>query len=688
MDDHDELRAGLTRAAADIDVGDEGVARGGLDAVVHRRRRRNRVVLGAGVVAIIAVGAVVLAVNEDDQGTLVTSDPTTVDVPDDSVDSTVPSAPTSEATSTARAVEVLDRPVTGVPSGPEFAEWIVPWRDGFLAGSTVYPSQPLPESLPEEITALFPQEVRDLFGGELPPTIAEATEMLTEAGLLDEVTAVISENQAASEAIYGAPVTEPTTVDVQFTVDGTTWEPVEMTLPPGATSMYGAVVAGDRLAVAYSDSQSPMVGAAPNTVWVASTTDLIEWTTQEIMLPPTSVELPPGVMRSVNANGLAANGNGWVLTVVDSIDVDIFSLIPEETRAEFETATNNSGFSLSQDDNGVTIVYGTDGYDDSDAAVAGEGSTTVITEPATTNATNSDSTVAGDGPTTIVYTWDELGVSPDVIPYLSSNEYVPQTWAATWDGQPVRSDNPSDFGTLIATSAGFLRWDSALWFSADGISWTSKPLPEPEGYISGGFAVDGGVILISVGEDGAATLYRLDETGGAPEALDVPGLPTTIQAWTSSRSAVLFDGAVQPMPTETLVVEADGYRLEAPPSTGVYRLIDVATGEEVVSDNLRGATSMASSPFQFGPDGITVTDPETGEVIVTIPNAAYEAAMQEIYGGFQEVEYNPEIWLLGSLDGERFVIERVDGEPRSGVAVNNGRALVQAGDRWVTVDLS
>ena len=109
------------------------------------------------------------------------------------------------------SVEVIDGVAqvgasAGSNGAPEYGEWSVPWEDGFLVGSTFFPPQPLPDELPEEVRALFPQEVLDLFDGGLPATISEATTMLSDAGLLDVVSEIISNNPEAYDAIYGTPV--------------------------------------------------------------------------------------------------------------------------------------------------------------------------------------------------------------------------------------------------------------------------------------------------------------------------------------------------------------------------------------------------------------------------------------------------------------------------------------------------
>ena len=262
-------------------------------------------------------------------------------------------------------------------------------------------------------------------------------------------------------------------------------------------------------------------------------------------------------------------------------------------------------------------------------------------------------------------------------------------WSAPWTGDPVRSDAPVAIGPMLATDAGFLGWNDQLWFSNDGVSWAPNPLPDDAGPVTGAFAVDGGAIIISMADDGTAIVYRVDAMGGSAERLEIAGLPRNVQPWMSGDAAIVFDASEPPMQTtETLVVEVDGYRLEVPPMTGEFRLVDAATGAVVVADDIRDPEAAESSPFQFGPNGITVSDPETGEVVVTIPNDVYEAALQDLYGDPAESEYAPEIWLLASRDGERFVVEPVGGEIHSTVASNAGRVLFRIdGDGWASITL-
>jgi hypothetical protein len=511
MAELDDIRSGLHDAAASIDVGSPDDARSDVHGIAHRRRMRTRVAAGLGVVALVVGGAVAFATlgQSDDPDMLVSADPT---VPTDEATDTAPTD--SAALTPTSTIPVVEPPrVPGVAvDAPTETAFAFPWRDGFVAGSVGFPPQLLPAELPPEIAALFPQEVIDLFAGGLPATIAEATTMLSEAGLLDEVSAIISANPEASAAIYGEPNTDPPTVDARFTTDGEEWETIEMTLPAGATYFDSLATAGDRLAVMFNEQQTP-VGQSASVVTVATTTDLVNWTTQEVRPPALPVELPAGIRRYVNGQGLVANDTGWAMTVFDSVDVDVLQLVPDDVRAKIESSSG--GFGASPDTDGIRIDYAAD---------------------ATSSSTE-----------TLTFTWEELGVPADVVAYVTDNEYRPQTWAATWDGVPAQADPIAGTWQMLATSDGFLQWTDETFFSTDGLTWTASPLPDPDGNISGGFAVEGGVVVMSTSRDGTVDVYRLDETGGSPRPVDVSNLPETFQAGFSGPwapgSAVVVDAA-------------------------------------------------------------------------------------------------------------------------------------------------
>ena len=65
--------------------------------------------------------------------------------------------------------------------------------------------QPLRAELPDDVAALLPPEVVELFADGLPPTVEEAVTLLTEAGQLDAVLAVLQEHPEAAAALFDTP---------------------------------------------------------------------------------------------------------------------------------------------------------------------------------------------------------------------------------------------------------------------------------------------------------------------------------------------------------------------------------------------------------------------------------------------------------------------------------------------------
>lgn len=663
MADSDDIRSDLNDLAASIDAGDIDSARRDVHAHAQRRRTRTRIAGGLATLALV-VTAGVAVVNLGGSGapdTLVSADPadsatsTDLDVPETTL--------AIASTAGARTVEVVggSRMVGSVPGAdgsPEFAEWIVPWRDGFLVGSTSYPAQPLPDELPEEVVALFPQEVVDLFEGQLPATISDATEVLSAAGLLDEVTQIIEANPAASEAIYGAPVEAPSSVDVQFTTDGSTWDPVEMTLPPGASQFYGFTAVGDRLALAYTEVDPQTGSSLDGVVKVATTTDLVDWTVQEFVLPVLPVVLPDGVSRNVGVQSLAANDTGWVVSVYDSVDLDVYRMVSDDLRARLD---DENGYGVSQDDDGVTVEVGLD--DD------------------------------GSATESIRYTWADLGIPADVVPYLSGARYQPTMWAAAWDGIPQPSDTVDGSGQVLATPAGFLQWTDRTLFSTDGLTWAEHPLPDPEGYVEAAFAFDGGAIALSRAADGTVEFYRVDDVGRSAQLLDVPGLPPDIQGvgfgyGSGAAPGAFLDASIAQNALEPLVVDVDGYRLTIQDAR--FEVSDIATGEIIAMESFNRRAPSDDGPIQLGADGVTVVDTTTGDVVVVFPEAALNAAEREMNDGAEPQEYTPDFWLIASADGERFVVEDIDDGMNgpNALAGNMDRLLVQTADSWTVYDLS
>ncbi len=661
MIDPDDLRAALNEAARSVPPGDAAAIRDSIGATARRRTRRTRVAAMAAVLAVVGVGVVTLAATNNDPDTLVSTTPTTdaepiestapepttpdTSLPSDTVavpDTTVPTAPRPTG-----PAELVDRPlVDGAANGengaPDFGEWVAPWRDGFLVGSGVSQVRVLPTDWPDDIVALFPPEVVELFRSRAPTTVDEAVEMLGDAGLLVAASDVVRDHPEAAAYLYGEPVDEPPVADARFTVDGTTWEPVEMILPMGVASISSVATVGDELVIAYREPSS----GASSVFWVARSSDLVDWTAQRVELPA-PVELPPGMFSNGLVQDLVVNESGWVLSLLEIPGVDSEALLESAGLPPAQRSSVDAG--------GLQVVDATGGAERT-------------------------------------YTWDELGVSDEAVAYVfRDGAGGPQVWAASWDGEPVRSETDVVFSPIVATPSGFVRWDRQTRFSTDGITWTASEPPNPDGYVVSAFAFDGGVITIGNSFDGQPEVYRLDETGGSIERLDIAGLPTVRQAgytqgWADA-SGVVFDGGSQGF--SMLNVEAGGYRLSVRPAVGVYELVDLMTGEIVAREI---AANAGPEPlFDFSTDGVTVTDPDTGEVLVTIPQERLDESEAAYFEDSGSGPNDEQLTLLASRDGERFVLQpQVGGGSSSGnigVATNGARALVSTGSGWVSFEL-
>ncbi len=290
-----------------------------------------------------------------------------------------------------------------------------------------------------------------------------------------------------------------------------------MVLPPDATSFSGASAVGDRLVVVYSVID-PLTGMpSGGRVVVATTTDLSTWTTQEIVLPSPG-ELPEGVNWSVFAQGLVANETGWVVPVYSSVDIDAYSLVPEDVRAGID---DSRGLSVGTNSDGITI--------ESDFDENG-----------------------GDPAISAFYTWEDLGVAPEVGQLLSDQNFTPTLWTASWEGTPAPTDAPAAQGPMVATPAGFVLWNDQTWFSPDGITWTASPLPVGASWVSGAFAVDDGLIVQSSSDIGEYLFHQVDERGGDAVRLDLPvgpeGSLVSSASMSGSATAGMIVSAMPPVP--------------------------------------------------------------------------------------------------------------------------------------------
>jgi hypothetical protein len=462
------------------------------------------------------------------------------------------------------------------------------------------------------------------------------------------------------------------TIRASFTTDGSSWLPAEVTTPPGMQSPARISAVGDRLAVA--DSLSTPDGGV--VVRVASTTDLRNWSLQDFELPGAR---PAGDMSQLGVwwpslRSFAVNDTGWVFDIARIYGADVTSVLPSDAQRDAVAA----GYRVRSDDTGFSVaVNGSDG------------------SPPTPEST-------------YTYTWDDVGVAAEDVPYLTG-EMPGQTWAATWDGTPTPSETAINEGPTLASTEGFVRWNDRTWFSSDGITWSSSPLPDPTGTVTNAFPVDGGFVATVTNQRGTSDVYRLDERGGNPRQASISELPEQFLTGFADRtslagldsfmyhpsSAVLLEAAVSSSAQTPLVIDSDRYRYIE--RQGLTSVVDLATGEVVVSFT-RERPPAADIPFVFGDDGFTVTDTDTETVLMQIPVETYRAAQDDrvsLAGSPASGEAVPDLRVLASRDGERFLVESLrpsdpDTDADSTVvrfATNGPVFLARLGNEWIRFDL-
>lgn len=658
----DRLHDGLRSVGETIDVGTSATAQTRVRRLARRRRARGRMAKGAVAALGLAAGGVVIAsaVRDDDAGTSTetpittassspspTGAPTTIEpegeaaleasstAPTSDPASTVPSTPApagaSNASRTLNVVAGVGVPV-GAGSLPSDGglQWLVPWRDGFLATTGGYVPQPLPDELPDDIISRFPQEVIDLFDGELPDTIDEAIAMLNEAGLYDEVNEIVVNDPEVSAAIYGETVPQ---IDpkVYFSTDGADWEQVDFVLPPSIDSVHQVASTGDRL-VAMGEGQptntttQPAPARPQGPLMVASTTNLTDWEIVELETPAPPVDIPDTFSHYAWPQSLSVDADRWVVSTSSSIEVDVDRLVRERG------LTSDGGMSVSATDDGYAIA---------------------VHDGRPGDATPSEQ---------FVVTWDELGASAELVELMTSGvgeESV--VHSAAWEGEVARSLIGHTSSVVAIADGLYATGFEGLSYSADGVSW--HPVETPGGWIESVFAAGGEAIATMVADDGTTGLYVVDGPDSSMTRLEADALPEHVQFSYGRSVADAFIVNASDLSAgfdSTIVVERDGLQLTLSSSgrTTTYRLIDVASGEVLLDESPSLADGSQPEWLEYGAfGGITLSDPETGEVLVEFTDEEITAAYEQANPpeAFQEPDFDE--WLLASADGHTWLAE-------------------------------
>lgn len=645
----------------------------------ERRHRHRWPVAIAAVVAAVAVGILlgtradhepdqVVASEVDDQQSP-TAAPTQEPEPEPDP------AASEEAASATVGSEVAAMSVEATGDG-----WLVAWQDGFLHITQAYGDPGYNADAAAEFASLFPPEIVALFAGSPPATLTEAQAIIAEGGYTEVVQEILAENPEVLSSLYVPPAA---TVSARYSADGNAWEPIHMAMPaPG------------QLAAVASDGSRLVVALAPltptDTSTVAISEDLTTWTETELPQPP-DPDLPDIVMTSGGINTLLVNDAGWLLVQTEHLHIDFDALPEAETSA-------NGGVAVSTDPDGVRVDwYG----DDEDEPLR-----------------------------SITYTWDELGVSPDLADRLNGPPEATVIFGA-WDAEPTLAILPRDtrgYGAAATDDAFAMPIQSrfgasnAIAISVDGQTWATK---EVDGVLFVQSVIGAGDQLLVVGTvDDATRVVRSGDLGATWTPTDPPGLAgnwslsTPGQAGTGGFAGVVevypsFPGAgIEPGP---VVVLHDGFEITSTFDDESMRvtIVEQSTGTTVLDGEHRYPTpaevagfeseaeaEAAATPdwLQHGRDSFTYVDPDTGAHIVTVPHdkwnqaheEAWDAALAEAGVDPNEPQHTrPEVSLIATLDGEQWLIERVDVDQPWPVAaaINGTRMVAMVGDQTYTADL-
>ncbi|CAN5369052.1 hypothetical protein BH23ACT3_BH23ACT3_02570 [soil metagenome] len=677
-----------------------------LDRVRRRgRRRRNAgrtLVATFSVVALLAVGLVTAQFVGDrgDEGFTVSGpapEPT--------------SAPASESdaptgTATDAAVDVDDGVWTTVvepsaaPGGVGVVDDpgapIVAWGDGFARVGMRY-EPPTIGPLSDEVVALFPPEVVEFFEGRLPSTVSEGLEMLEDRPeLLDEIQRVMAEHPEAAAAIQGGPSTGRMFVDTS--PDGLTWERAgELDLPDGMDHFSNVVSTGTRLVVAgqtWEPSDTDAFGDPGSSgVMIASTSDLRQWDSVQPITTGDNTDTPAGVTRHEYVSGLDAGPGGVVLTMTESLEPRIESLVPPEVRSQLESGVS---YSTSTGPDGVTIE------------IMGEGREVTVVGPDNTEQLVYEE---GDVLETYDFTWDELGVDPT---FADGSDQSVSVWtgdlaAGLTEAAPLAASGWSSY--TAATGDGGVAVVTAdmgslvLWYTADGTSWIDRSPPlDGDAWASGLFRTVGGLTLL-VHIDGVLETWWADSSAQGWTRADMPAFGDGQYGWIAlsaagpAGTAVLFSLETGPQVGTVLdgdaTVERDGYRVTIRYSGGATSADLVRIGVVGAPDELVYAwDEIGARPehtVEHSDGGLTFLDPDTGEELVTITSDDFDRAFADAFGddfgddvvteGPGTYEYTPPGYvLMWTVDGTNWEqLDRIEpGEPVE------SDAEFAMGERWPT----
>jgi hypothetical protein len=438
-------------------------------------------------------------------------------------------------------------------------------------------------------------------------------------------------------------------IDARFSADGTSWVQVPFQRP-GLGTFDRVVVAGDRLMVLEVESTEiavneswgidrgrPVTVDAVHASWTA---DLVNWTTESLVLPSTDSQAPLRAQRTVTA--FVATSQHWTVSVETRIDVDWDAVLPAEVprdRAMDTIATEPTGVLVEYRDDAGTVV-------------------------------------------STSYSWQQLGIEPP--PAALATPPTTQHWASDIGASPVveaTASQPSidPLASTVVADDRFVRLEAGrLIASANGVDWDVVAeavdgrglMPVPDGVVT--FPLEGSPVR-----------YRLAD--GSATELDIAGLPDTFSPLgnIAASTTVMVGDVDSETPPTGVLVEKDGLRFEgiADDRQQTYALTDIATGQVLVSETAPVVATADGAAVVFGPDdfehltaagpegadeSLVVLDPRTGEELTRL-RAEELADGMVAWDGRQEATLDPpNLWVIASSNGIDWIAQQVDVDPPAG----------------------
>lgn len=467
-----------------------------------------------------------------------------------------------------------------------------------------------------------------------------------------------------------------TKVTAAVSDDGTTWESVDVVLPELPEGHVSATaVIGERLVMSYG-TWSP--DGQPSAPILLESEDLTTWRQVDLPTEQPADDLPDFVITQSQIDRVAATTDGWVAVQSTFTFVEPERLLPID-RADFE-----QGY-------GVGITAEGIEFDPQDGEQR-------------------------------LFTWEELGVDPDVGAALPQHEQQVTLWHARWgeDPQPIELDGAHWVAALASNGSDYLAYvhrggGGELLRSSDGATWepaSAAPLgeistlaPIDGGWLAQVWRMSGTAIVVST-DDGAT--WQTAVTEGLPDS-DQLQLEVHTQASAASNglATVAFAHNLPPFATDSPAVtyEHDGFEVTV--QDGQFEssitIVELTTGDVVLDETYSpptneeiraleeaGDTEALDALRDTGPPwrshGETTSDfvdPETGDLIVSVPweveAAAFEGAYRDLDNTFEDPG-PPDMWLLATQDGSEWLSVLLTDEERPfiglGAAAINGDTVV------------